>query len=61
MGDEAARGGDDYIGAHAEAAQLLIVTVAVVAAVYGYAAHALQVIAEALHCLVYLLGELAGW
>ena len=61
MGDEAARGGDDYIGAHAEAAQLLIVTVAVVAAVYGYAAHALQVIAEALHRLVYLLGEFAGW
>ena len=61
MGDETARGGDDYIGAHAEAAQLLIVTVAVVAAVYGYAAHALQVIAEALHRLVYLLGELAGW
>ena len=61
VGDEAARGSDNYIGTHAEALQFLVVAVAVVAAIYSHAAHILQIVAEALHCLVYLLGQLAGW
>ena len=61
MGDEAAWSGDDYISAHAETLQLLIVAVAVVATINSHAAHILQVVAEALHGLVYLLGQLAGW
>ncbi len=39
VGDKATRSSDDDIGTHAEALQLLVVAVAVVAAIYGNAAH----------------------
>ena len=58
--DESAWGGYHHVGSHAQALELLVVAVAVVATVYSHAAHALQIIAEALHGLVYLLCQLAG-
>ena len=61
MGDEATWGSNDYIGTHAEALQFLVVSVAIVSTINSHAAYALQVVAEALHCLVYLLSQLAGW
>ena len=60
VGDEATWCGDDNIGTHTETLQLLIVTVAVVSTIYSHAAHVLQIIAKALHRLVYLLCELTG-
>ena len=59
MGDEASGCGYHHVGSHAQALELLVVAVAVVAAVYSHAAHALQIVAEALHGLVYLLCQLA--
>ena len=56
VGDEATWSSNHDISTHAEALQLLIVAVAVVAAINSHAAHILQVVAEALHGLVYLLG-----
>ena len=60
VGDEATWGSDDYIGTHAQAFELLIIAVAIVAAINGHAAHSFQVIAETLHGLVYLLCKFAG-
>lgn len=59
MADKAAGRGYDHIGTHLKALQLLIVAVAVVATIHSHAAHAVEVVAEALHCLVYLLCEFA--
>ena len=60
VGDKAAGGGYHHVGSHAQALQLLIVAIAVIAAVDGHTTHAWQVIAEALHGLVYLLRQFAG-
>ena len=61
MADKASRCGDNHIGTHLEAFQFLIVAVAVVAAVHSYAAHAVEIVAEALHSLINLLCEFACW
>ena len=60
MADQTAGGGDNHIGAQAEAFRLLVVAVAVVAAVYRHTAHTVKIVADAFHGLVYLLGQLAG-
>jgi len=59
VAQEPSGGGDDDVGAHAEASQFLFVAVAVVSAVYGETAHTVEIVAESLHCLVYLLCQLA--
>ena len=59
VGDEAAGGGDDHVGTEGEALELLVVAVAVVAAIDGHARHAVEMVGEALHGLVDLLGQLA--
>ena len=58
MADETSGGGNDYVGTHLKTLEFLIVAVAVVAAIYSYAANAVEIIAEALHGLVYLLSQL---
>ena len=59
MAQQAAGGGNDDVGTQTQALQLLVVAVAVVAAVDGDARDAVQIVAEALHGLVYLLCQLA--
>ena len=59
MAEEASRSGDYHIGTETETLQFLIVTVAIVATIDGHAAYTVKIIAEALHGLVYLLGEFA--
>ena len=59
VADEASWGGYHHVGAQCQAFQFLVVTVAVVATIDGHAAHVVQIIAEALHGLVYLLCQLA--
>ena len=54
--DEATRRCYYHVGTHAEALQLLVVPVSIVPAIHSHAAYALQIIAKALHGLVYLLG-----
>jgi hypothetical protein len=53
VADKASGRGYYHIGTHLEALQLLIVAVAVVATIHSHAAHAVEVVAEALHSLVY--------
>ena len=60
MADESSRCGDDHIGSHLEALQLLIIAVAVVAAIHSHAAYSREVIAEALHGLIDLLCQLSS-
>ena len=57
MADEAPGCGDDDIGTERETTALLLVADAVVAAIDGYAAHG-DIVGEALHSLVDLLGQL---
>ena len=59
--DEATRRCNHHVGTHAEAFQFLVVSVSVVSAIHSHAAYALQIIAKALHGLVYLLGKFARW
>ena len=59
VAEQSAWRGNQHIGTHTHGTQLLVVAVAVVATVYGYAAHIVEIVAEALHSLIYLLGELA--
>ena len=59
MAYETARCGYHHIGTHFKAFQFLIVTVSVVASIHGDAAHAVEIIAEALHGLVDLLRKFA--
>ena len=61
MRDETSGGSNDDVGAQRQALQFLVVACAVVAAIDGYAAHAVEIVAETLHCLVYLLCQLARW
>ena len=59
MTDETSWSGNYYVGTHLETLEFLIVAVAVVASIYSHAANAVEIIAEALHGLVNLLGKLA--
>ena len=58
MADKTSGGGNDYVGTHLKTLKFLIVAVAVVAAIYSYAANAVEIIAKALHGLVDLLSQL---
>ena len=58
MADEASGSGNNHICTHLETLEFLIVAVAVVAAIYSHAANTIEIIAEALHGLVYLLSQL---
>ena len=60
MTEKSSRGGYDYIGTHAQATHLLVVACSVVAAIYSHTADAVEIVAEALHGLVYLLSQFAG-
>ena len=60
MGEQAAWCGDDYVGTHAQAARFGVEATAVVTAVDGHAADAVEIVSEALHGLVYLLGKFTG-
>ena len=53
--------GNQHIGTHTHRAQLLIVAVTIVTTVNSHAAHIIQIVAKALHGLVDLLCQLAGW
>ena len=59
VADQTAGGGNNNIGTQFQAFHLLVVPVAIVSAVDGYAAHVFKVIAESLHRFVDLLGQLA--
>ena len=60
MGDESARSSYYYVSSHTETLQFLVVAVAVIATIYSHAAHSLQIVAESLHSLVYLLCQFSG-
>jgi len=60
VADEAAGGGDDDVGAQLQGALLLFVADAVVAAIDADAGDVVEVVGEALHGLVNLLGQFAG-
>ena len=49
--------GDNHVCSHLHSFLFLVVTVAVVAAIYRYAAHVRHIVGESLHRLVYLLGK----
>ena len=59
MAYQTAWGGNDHIGSALHAALFLLVSDAVVAAIYSHAAHVGQVIGKALHSLVNLLCKLS--
>ena len=60
MREQATRCGNDDVGTHPQSLGFYVEAVAVVAAVDGHAADAVQVVAKALHGLVYLLCQFAG-
>ena len=60
MADQAAGGGYHHVGAQGEALGLLVVAPSIVAAIDGHTADTVEIVAEAFHRLVYLLGEFAG-
>ena len=57
MADETAGSGYHYVSTHSETLHLLVVAVTVVAAIHRHTADAVEIIAKALHGLVYLLGQ----
>lgn len=61
MAQQSAGSGYDHVGTQLQALHLLVISVSVIAAIHGNAAHPVKVITETLHGLVYLLGELARW
>ena len=59
MTEQTTRRGDDHRCSAAQALHLLVEARAVVAAIDGNGAHPVQIVGEALHGLVYLLGQFA--
>ena len=57
---QASGGGYHHVGTQLQALGLLVVASSVVAAIHCHAADAVEVVAESLHCLVYLLCQFAG-
>ena len=55
VGDETAWCGDDHVGSHTKTLELLVVAAGIVATINSHAAHAVQIVTESLHGLVYLL------
>ena len=59
MGEQAPWRGNDHVSTHLEAFRLHVETAAVITAIDGDARDAVQIVAKALHGLVYLLCQLA--
>ena len=60
VGQQSSRRGNDHVGSHLQSLRLLVEARAIVAAIDGHARHIVEIIAEALHGLVYLLRQFAG-
>ena len=60
MGQETSWGGNNHIGAHFKSLGLLVKARTIVSAIDGNTRHIVEIIAEALHGLVYLLGKFAS-
>ena len=59
MTKQSARSSNKHIGTHTHRAQLLVVAVAIVTTINGHTTYIVEIVAEALHGLVYLLCKLA--
>ena len=51
---------DNHVSTHLQAFHLLVAAVAIVTTIYCHTADTVKIIAEALHSLIYLLGQLAS-